>query len=198
MLLCLQFEYWLSSRVKIVLILCKFWSVTIIVIFWCETVKVKFHRFGWNMLHTKAALIGWPKLSIIHWSLKKSKVLEQICMFQIKPCTENHHPQCYWPTINNYLLKICPQLPVLSLYFFEVVDLLNAKKRSHADLHWLDKLLFFILRFFSNVHLKIVIYYVSDTPSIARYWRSVLTFKFSVLNFLKLMSCSMSIEQKSC
>ena len=127
-----------------------------------------------------------------------SKVLEQICMFQIKPCTENHHPQCYWPTINNYLLKICPQLPVLSLYFFEVVDLLNAKKWSHADLHWLDKLLFFILRFFGNVDLKIVIYYVSDTPSIARYWRSVLTFKFSVLNFLKLMSCSMSIEQKSC
>ena len=39
---------------------------------------------------------------------------------------------------------------------------------------------------------------VTDQPSITWSWRSVLNFKLSVLTFSRLMSCSMSIEQKLC
>ena len=52
--------------------------------------------------------------------------------------------------------------------------------------------------FFSNLLLKIIIYCVTDQPSITRSRRSVLNFKFSVLTFPRLMGCSMSITQKLC
>ena len=37
----------------------------------------------------------------------------------------NNHLLCYWPTIHNLILKICPKIQVLSFYFFEVNKLLN-------------------------------------------------------------------------
>ena len=52
--------------------------------------------------------------------------------------------------------------------------------------------------FLSNLQLKITIYCVTDQPPIARSRRSALNFKFSVLTFLRSMSCSMSIEQNLC
>ena len=44
---------------------------------------------------------------------------------------------------------------------------------------------------------KIIVYCDTDQlkPSITRSWRSVLNFKFSVVFFLRLMTCSMSIER---
>ena len=35
---------------------------------------------------------------------------------------------CYWPTIHNYILKICPKFQVISSHFFKVLELL--------DKHW--------------------------------------------------------------
>ena len=52
--------------------------------------------------------------------------------------------------------------------------------------------------FLSNLLFEIIIYCVTDQPSIAQSQRSVLNFKFSVLTFLRSMSCPMSIEQKLC
>ena len=39
-----------------------------------------------------------------------------------------HDLLCYWPTIHNLILKICPNYQVISSHFFEVVELL--------DVHW--------------------------------------------------------------
>ena len=50
--------------------------------------------------------------------------------------------------------------------------------------------------FFSNLPLQTIIYCVTDQPSITRSRRTVLNFKFSVLTFLRSMSCSTIIEQK--
>ena len=44
--------------------------------------------------------------------------------------------------------------------------------------------------------MQTIMYYVTDQPSLTQSGRSVLNFKLSVLTFLRLMSCSMSIEQK--
>ena len=66
------------------------------------------------------------------------------------------------------------------------------------DLHWLDKPQFSIQRFLSNLLLKIIISCVTDQPTINLFRRSVLHFKFSVLTFLRSMSCLVSIEQKMC
>ena len=46
--------------------------------------------------------------------------------------------------------------------------------------------------------MKIIIYCVTDQQSLTHSPRSVLIFKFSVLTFLRLMSCLMSTEQKLC
>ena len=40
----------------------------------------------------------------------------------------NIYGQCYWPTIHNLILKICPKFQVISSHFFEVDELL--------DEHW--------------------------------------------------------------
>ena len=50
------------------------------------------------------------------------------------------------------------------------------------DLHWLDELWFWLKEFFSNLSF--------DQPSITRFWRAVLNFKFSAFTFLRLMSSS--------
>ena len=50
--------------------------------------------------------------------------------------------------------------------------------------------------FLSNLPLKIIIYCITDPPSITLSRRSVLIFKFSVLTFLRSISRSTSIEQK--
>ena len=42
---------------------------------------------------------------------------------------------------------------------------------------------------------EIIIYCVSDQTSISWFWRSFLNFKFSVLTYLRLISCSMRTEQ---
>ena len=73
--------------------LCDWWyPVLCLSLTWLDiplnSVKItwKFHRFCKNMLQTKAAdaaLIFWLDLSIFHWSLSKSKVSEQISMFQM-------------------------------------------------------------------------------------------------------------------
>ena len=55
---------------------------------------------------------------------------------------------------------------------------------------------FWLEDFLSNLSLQTIIYCVTDQPSITWSPRSVLNFKFSALNFLRSMSCSMSNEQK--
>ena len=50
--------------------------------------------------------------------------------------------------------------------------------------------------FLSNLPMKIIICCVTDQQSITRSGKSVMNFKFSLLTFLRLMSCSVSIEQK--
>ena len=52
--------------------------------------------------------------------------------------------------------------------------------------------------FFSNLLLKINIYCATDQPPITWSLRLVIIFKFSVLNFVRSMTCLMSIEQKLC
>ena len=55
-----------------------------------------------------------------------------------------------------------------------------------------------VVIFLSYLTWYTIIYCVTDQPSITRSRRSVLNFKLSVLTFSRLMSCSMSIEQKLC
>ena len=70
--------YWLSSRVKNVLMLCKFRATTshfCFTFFSCEMtfflVKWNFHGGGEKLLPTKAAPLASLNLSFIYWSLKK-------------------------------------------------------------------------------------------------------------------------------
>ena len=44
--------------------------------------------------------------------------------FELSDLVDNHL-LCYWPTIHNLILKICPKFQVISFHFFEVNELLD-------------------------------------------------------------------------
>ena len=73
----------------------------------------------------------------------------------------------------------------------------NAIFESHVEtcIDW-TSFNFWFHYFFINLLLKIMVYCVTGQASITQSWRSELHFRCSVLTFLRLMSCSMSIEQK--
>ena len=67
----------------------------------------------------------------------------------------------------------------------------NVWKQSIAAVNSFDRTSFHFQfeDFLSNLPLWTIIYCVTDQPSITWSWRSVLNFKFSVLSFLRSMSC---------
>ena len=76
-----------------------------------------------------------------------------------------------------------------------VTNEMRCLKDVETCIHWtiFD---FWFDDFFSSLPLKIITHCVIDQPSITQSRRSVLNFKFSVVKYLRLMSCSISIEQK--
>ena len=78
----------------------------------------------------------------------------------------------------------------------------NAMFESHVVTS-IDRMsIIFLLKIFWAIclckHSSTVLLTWSDQPPITQSGRSVLNFKLSVLTFSRLMSCSMSIEQKLC
>ena len=76
--------------------------------------------------------------------------------------------------------------------------MLESSIQPCSDQHWQDKIQFWFEDFLSNLPSWAIIYCVTDQLFITWSPRSVLNFKFSDLTFLRLMSCSMSIEQNLC
>ena len=57
---------------------------------WFFYAKMNFHGFRENLLQTKAELIAWFKLLIIHWSLGKNKTSDKFV------CSNKHQTNQYW------------------------------------------------------------------------------------------------------
>ena len=92
-------------RVDIVSVL----SQSSISAFWTDPKRIQTpHSIFWDFWAHKT-FTTW-----IHWSggrLTGQALIEQSVFV-------NNHLLCYWPTIHNSLLKICPKFQVLSSHFF--------------------------------------------------------------------------------
>ena len=102
--------------------------------------------------------------------------------------------------------KLENNLCMIHWHYSELNQLITINSCSQISCIWnVQKpyglaLIFYLNFFFSNLLkmnllLKIIIYCVTDLPSITESQRSIVNFKFSLLTFLKSMSCFISIEQ---
>ena len=162
---------------------CKFWEwqVTNSIFF-----KSMWHHFSWwisweFVTDQRAVQIAWLNLTIIHCSLSKNKAQIQICMLLIDSCAKQQIPfpkrasAQTSPEQHSQFRLLCAKACRQSLPWF-----------------WLQiccKWNFRFKEFFSNLPLKTIICRVTDRPSITRFSRSVIFFKFSLLTFLRLMTC---------
>ena len=79
-------QYWLSSRVNKVLMLCRY-RAAMSQKMWNKI----FNGISQKLLPTKAEPIASLNLSIIHWSLSKFMTMEQISMFRIESCAKEQN-----------------------------------------------------------------------------------------------------------
>ena len=94
-----------------------------------------------------------------------------------------------WHDSESIATKVCSQISSKRNAMFEIHSETSIDRTSFN---------FRFNFFFSNLLLKTIIFRVNGQPSITLSRRSVRNLKFSVVTFLRLMSCSMSIEQKLC
>ena len=164
-----------------------------------------------NLLPSKAALIASLNFRSFTGPRVKIRTQEQIRMFWIESCAKQQilindlsekrsSVQIPIKTVSDFrwwCTKARKTWRCLAWFWIDSNQSLQPNRsqmkcyvwKPYKDLDWLDELRFSIKRFLSNLLLKIVIYCVKDQTSMTRFQRSAVIFKFSVLTFLKLMSC---------
>ena len=160
-----------------------------------------FGRIGEKLLPTKATPVTALNLSISHWSLslwpvqgkgvcsdlnKKAQLLQMAARKCLGTMSD-------WLSLilNQSQPKVCSQIGCKWNSMFESHVVTSVDRTSF----------YFGFEVFLEICLckhSSTVLLTSDQPSITWSWRSVMIFKFSVLAFWRLMTCSMCIQQKLC